>query len=278
MKGKQVCLMFASLCAVSFCGCYNMRTDPNESLDKVTFGEVLEHYLLFAHDCRRSPEECIPICIEDQKQFDRNQAEEQRKWEAFKNMPPYRPNRTGILLMDQLNEILAEISIQIRHEVVIPYKELAEQGHIEAYKVFRADVNHIMDTSGIDRKSAVLRTYTYWKNRYGEERCQQLLAAFPVIERLRADQQLGRVIARNQKRIADLIQHIPQAVDQLKAAAKDVNGIIAITNAGVQTLHIAQRLETALDYLGEFQREKYQEVLDIKAAIESIQKYNNNEI
>ena len=42
-------------------------------------------------------------------------------------------------------------------------------------------------------------------------------------------------------------------MDQLKAAAKDVNGIIAITNAGVQTLHIAQRLETALDYLGEFQ-------------------------
>ena len=64
----------------------------------------------------------------------------------------------------------------------------------------------------------------------------------------------------------------------MKAAAKDVNGIIAITNAGVQTLHIAQRLETALDYLGEFQREKYQEVLDIKAAIESIQKYNNNGI
>ncbi len=278
MKKKHVCLMFASLFAASFCGCYNMRTDPNESLDKVTFCEWCEHYLLFAHDCRRSREKCIPICIEDCKRFDRNLAEEQEKWKAFKNMEPYRPRRTGIVLMDQINRTLANITEQIRYEVVIPYKELDKQGHIQAYKVFRADIKHTMAAFNVDRKTAIQWTYTHWKNRYGGERCQQLMAAFPIIENLRADRQLGRALARNEKEIQNLIFYIPQAVTQLTAAAKTPDGIVRIVNAGAQSLRIAWELKATLGYLFEFQKEELQEARDIRVAIEDIQKHNNNEI
>ena len=271
--------MFASLFAASFCGCYNMRTDPNESLDKVTFCEWCEHYLLFAHDCRRSREKCIPICIEDCERFDRNQAEEQRKWVAFKNMRPYRPRRTGIVLMDQINRILANTSVQIRNEVVIPYKELDKQGHIQAYKVFRADMNQVMAAFKVDRKTALQWTYTHWKNRYGGERCQQLMAAFPIIENLRADRQLGRALARNADKIQDLILYIPQAERQLRAEAKNgVVGIAKITCASIQTSCIAAQLAATLDYLGEFLKEKSQEERDIRVAIEDIQKHNNKGI
>lgn len=279
MKKKYVCLMFASLFAASFCGCYNMRTDPNESLDKVTFCEWCEHYLLFAHDCRRSREKCIPICIEDCKRFDRNLAEEQEKWKAFKNMEPYRPRRTGIVLMDQINRTLANITEQIRYEVVIPYKELDKQGHIQAYKVFRADMNQVMAAFKVDRKTAIQWTYTRWKNHYGEERCQQLMAAFPIIENMRADRQLGRALARNADKIQDLILYIPQAERQLRAEAKNsVAGIAKITCASIQTSCIAAQLAATLDYLGEFLKEKSQEERDIRVAIEDIQKHNNKGI
>lgn len=280
MKKKHVCLMAAALCAASFCGCYNMRTDPNESLDKVTVGEWCEHYLLFAHDCRRSREKCIPICIEDCKRFDRNLAEEQDKWEAFKNMKPYNPHRTGIALMDKINRILANMSIQIRNEVVIPYKELDKQGHIQAYKVFRADMKHTMAAFKVDRKTALQWTYTNWKNRYGEERCQQLMAAFPIIENMQADRQLRGAIVRNADKIEELFLRRDQTVNQLIAEAKrkDGVGIAKIICAGDQTRRIIQRLAATLGYLGEFQKEELQEARDIRVAIEDIQKHNNNGI
>lgn len=270
--------MFASLFAASFCGCYNMRTDPNESLDKVTFCEWCEHYLLFAHDCRRSREKCIPICIEDCKRFDRNLAEEQEKWKAFKNMEPYRPRRTGIVLMDQINRTLANITEQIRYEVVIPYKELDKQGHIQAYKVFRADIKHTMAAFNVDRKTALQWTYTNWKNRYGEERCQQLMAAFPIIENMQADRQLRGAIVRNADKINELIIKIPLTVVQLREAAKTSKGRERISKAGRQSVSIALRLAATLGYLGEFQKEELQEARDIRVAIEDIQKHNNNGI
>lgn len=276
MKKKQVCLIFASLCAVSFCGCYNMRTDPNESLDKATFGEVLEHYLLFAHDCRRSPEECIPICIEDQKQFDRNQAEEQRKWEAFKNTPPPEYIPTRIMMVNNLNKILINVSKQIQYEVVIPYKELDKQGHVQAYRQFCADVDCTMKASRVNYYTAVQKTYKYWETRYGTERCQQLMAAIPFIENLRANQLLWKTINHNWENIQRFIREIDKARKQLEEKAKTIEGKIEIGIALTSTAQIVLQSQESLAYLADLQKQQYQKERDIRAAIERIQKYNNS--
>ena len=60
---------FAAMAAAAMCltGCYNLRTDAKESLDNCTFGESFQHYVLGAHDCRRSPKACTPVCVKDQK-------------------------------------------------------------------------------------------------------------------------------------------------------------------------------------------------------------------
>ncbi len=251
MKKKQVCLMFASLCAVSFCGC--------------RFLEV--------HDCSHSPEKCIPICIKDQEKFVKNRAEEQSKWEAFKNTPPLEYTPTGITLVDNINKILVNISNQIQYEVVIPYTELDKQGHVQAYRQFCADVDCRMRGARVNYYTAVQETYKYWETRYGAERCQQLMAAIPFIENLRANQQLRKAINRNSQNILRLIREKDKAIALLKDKKKAIEIGVAVA---LTTGPIILQLQESLAYLADLQKQKYQKERDIKTAIERIQKYNDS--
>lgn len=274
MKKKHVCLMAAALCVASFCGCYNMRTDPNESLDKVTFCEWCEHYLLFAHDCRRSREKCIPICIEDCERFDKNQAEEQRKWEAFKNMRPYPYHPTNTPVADEIGQMLFRVSTQLHDEVVVPYVELDKQGHIQAYRQFCADVNYKMNSLKIDRITATQDVYKYWETHYGTERCQELMAAIPFIENMRVDWQLLNAISDNLDDIIYLCLYPKEAAAQFKEKTKTVNGWVDIAAALVQYLEPARQFRRSVSYLWDLKKQEYQVSRDMIAAIERIQKYN----
>ena len=268
--------MAAALCAASFCGCYNMRTNPNESLDKVTFCEWCEHYLLFAHDCRRSREKCIPICDWDREQFNRNRKEEQRRWEAFKHMSihPYHPTNTpGV---DEIGSMLFRVSTQFHDEVVVPYVELDKQGHIQAYRQFCEDVNYRMNSLKIDRITAEQDVYKYWETHYGTERCQQLRAAIPFIENMRADRQLWKVIARNDKDIIKLVFKAKKVWAQLQKKMKTVKGILDIANAATQYLNFSLQLQQSVSYLTDLKKQEYQVSRDMIAAIERIQKYNKS--
>ena len=242
--------MFASLCAVSFCGC--------------RFLEV--------HDCSHSPEKCIPICIKDQEKFVKNRAEEQSKWEAFKNTPPLEYTPTGITLVDNINKILVNISNQIQYEVVIPYTELDKQGHVQAYRQFCADVDCRMRGARVNYYTAVQETYKYWETRYGAERCQQLMAAIPFIENLRANQQLRKAINRNSQNILRLIREKDKAIALLKDKKKAIEIGVAVA---LTTGPIILQLQESLAYLADLQKQKYQKERDIKTAIERIQKYND---
>ena len=277
MKKKYVCLMFASLFAASFCGCYNMRTDPNESLDKVTFCEWCEHYLLFAHDCRRSREKCIPICDWDKKQFERNRKEEQRKWEAFKNTPIYPYYGTNTPVVDEIGRMLFRVSKQLHDEVVVPYVELDKQGHIQAYRQFCADVNFRMNSLKIDRITAAQDVYKYWETHYGTERCQELMAAIPFIENMRVDGQLLEALDRNLEDIIKLIRNLiwnRGAVEQLKNKTEDLEGWADIARALKQALPPAQQLQQSIRYLMVLKKQEYQGKRNMRATIERIQKYN----
>ena len=243
--------MFASLCAVSFCGC--------------RFLEV--------HDCSHSPEKCIPICIKDQEKFVKNRAEEQSKWEAFKNTPPLEYTPTGITLVDNINKILVNISNQIQYEVVIPYTELDKQGHVQAYRQFCADVDCRMRGARVNYYTAVQETYKYWETRYGAERCQQLMAAIPFIENLRANQQLRKAINRNSQNILRLIREKDKAIALLKDKKKAIEIGVAVA---LTTGPIILQLQESLAYLADLQKQKYQKERDIKTAIERIQKYNDS--
>ena len=254
MKKKQVCLMFASLCAVSFCGCI--------------FLEV--------HDCSHSPEKCIPICIKDQEKFVKNRAEEQSKWEAFKNTPPPEYTPTGIIMVDNINKILVNVSKQIQYEVVIPYTELDKQGHVQAYRQFCADVDCRMRGARVNYYTAVQETYKYWETRYGAERCQQLMAAIPFIENLRANQQLWKAINRNRQSIIRLLRESRKAREQLIKITETIEGKIEVGLALTSTVQIILQLQESLAYLADLQKQKYQKERDIKTAIERIQKYNDS--
>lgn len=243
--------MFASLCAVSFCGC--------------RFLEV--------HDCSHSPEKCIPICIKDQEKFVKNRAEEQSKWEAFKNTPPLEYTPTGITLVDNINKILVNISNQIQYEVVIPYTELDKQGHVQAYRQFCADVDCRMRGARVNYYTAVQETYKYWETRYGAERCQQLMAAIPFIENLRANQQLRKAINRNSQNILRLIREKDKAIALLKDKKKAIEIGVAVA---LTTGPIILQLQESLAYLADLQKQKYQKERDIKTAVERIQKYNDS--
>ena len=243
--------MFASLCAVSFCGCI--------------FLEV--------HDCSHSREKCIPICIKDQEKFEKNRAEEQSKWEAFKNTPPLEYTPTGITLVDNINKILVNISNQIQYEVVIPYTELDKQGHVQAYRQFCADVDCRMRGARVNYYTAVQETYKYWETRYGAERCQQLMAAIPFIENLRANQQLRKAINRNSQNILRLIREKDKAIALLKDKKKAIEIGVAVA---LTTGPIILQLQESLAYLADLQKQKYQKERDIKTAIERIQKYNDS--
>lgn len=243
--------MFASLCAVSFCGC-----------------EFLE-----VHDCSHSPEKCIPICIKDQEKFVKNRAEEQSKWEAFKNTPPLEYTPTGITLVDNINKILVNISNQIQYEVVIPYTELDKQGHVQAYRQFCADVDCRMRGARVNYYTAVQETYKYWETRYGAERCQQLMAAIPFIENLRANQQLRKAINRNSQNILKLIREKDKAIVLLRDKNKAIEAAFALA---LKTGPMILQLQESLAYLADLQKQKYQKERDIKTAIERIQKYNDS--
>lgn len=276
MKKKYVCLMFASLFAASFCGCYNMRTDPNESLDKVTFCEWCEHYLLFAHDCRRSREKCIPICDWDKKRFNRNLVEEQRKWEAFKNMEPYPYHPTNTPVADDIGQMLFRVSTQLHDEVVVPYVELDKQGHIQAYRQFCADVNYKMNSLKIDRITATQDVYKYWESHYGTERCQELMAAIPFIENMRVDWQLLKTLDGNAEYIINLCLNSKEAMAQFKEKTKTVDGWVDIAAAITQYLEPARQIRRSVSYLLDLKKQEYQVSRDMRATIERIRKYNSS--
>ena len=288
------------LAAVMLGGCYNMRTNSNESADKITFGESLEHYLLFAHDCRRSPQECNPVCREDVEKFSRNVKAEKAKWEAFKNTRPYIYVRKNIPLVDPVNKLLARLSAQIKTEVVVPMITLDSQGHVEAYRTFQADVDYMMDTLKIDRKSAVQRVYSYWEKRYGAEKCRQLFEALPLIERARADRQLLAALIRNRKELSTLIFNAnkewkklnwqilrdteelnrlrKQGVNRetLQRAAAALESLTAKAMALGETLTIARQFSETLAYLAVFEKQNMQKAKDIEAALKDIQRVNKN--
>ena len=268
------------LAAVMLGGCYNKRTNPYESADKITFWESVEHYVLFAHDCRRSPKECTPVCREDVEKYSRNVEEGKAQWEAFKNMRPFHPVPMGIPLIDKTNRILARLSLQIRKEVVVPLIELDSQGHLEAYRTFQADVDHTMDAFKIDRKSAVQKVYSYWEKRYGAEQCRKLFEAIPLIEKMRADRQLYAAWERNKITLERLLLHfdrdLKQLIDTMRRAKHDPKEIIRLSAAGGQTLLIGAQLTETLTYLVIFEHQNFQKVKDIEAALKDIQRFNKN--
>lgn len=267
------------LAAVMLGGCYNLRTNPNESTDKITFGESLEHYILGAHDCRRSPKECSPVCREDVEKFSRNVQEEKEKWEAFKNMRPFHPVPMNIPLIDKTNRILAQLSVQIRKEVVAPLIELDSQGHLEAYRTFLSDVDYTMDTFKINREEAIQKVYTYWEKRYGAEQCRKLFEAIPIIEKMRADRQFTAAWERNKRTLASLLLYFERDLKQLIAtmhrAKHNPADIVKLSAAGTQTAIIGAQLTETLIYLVDFLvKTKMQDYIDTKAALAKIQKYN----
>lgn len=255
-----------ALIAMSLCltGCYNMRTDVTEPIDKCTFGESCEHYLLFAHDCRRTSAECNPICKEDLNKFKDNKLINERNWNRFKNFDPakYQFRRTKIILFDNINPIIIKLSCQIKYEVVIPYIELDKQGLIATYDMFMEDVKVYQkiheETYGkkMSLQTACEKTFLMWQQKYGQETCDKLFAVFPVIRSLSANRQILNAVARNAHDAARLLLHLERGIAQLKAKTKNWQGIAHISVAGLVSLNALKDLVWTTNYLAAYQEDK----------------------
>ena len=261
---KIVKLGSIAVMALCLTGCYNMRTNVNESLDKCTFGESCEHYFLFAHDCRRSPEKCNPICRRDLDKFAKSKLMSEKNWNKFKTFNPaiYQFKLTGLVLFDDINPIVKNLAFQIKHEIVIPYIELDKDGLISTYNMFIEDVkitqNIHKETTGkeLDFKTACQTTYKFWQNKYGEEQCSKLFAAFPVLKSLSAKKQLCTAVERNAFAVAKLVLRAKRGAEQLKHEAKDWKGITKITAAGLDTFGALNELGWTIAYLSVHLNEK----------------------
>ncbi len=271
--------MVASAMALCLTGCYNMRTDVNQSIEECTFGESCEHYLLFAHDCRRSPEECNPFCCKDIEKFEENKVLNEANWDRFKNFNPekYRFNPSGIIVLDKANEMLLNLAFQIKHEIVVPYIELDKEGLISTYYLFMEDIEVYRKAyketyeKELDLQTACVRVFKDWQRKYGEYNCNRLLASFPVIESLSVNQQLLNALKRNCIPAAELVLLWKDGVAQLSHESKSIWGIIRISIAGLQATVIAEELAWTTSYLAVHEGEKLEMASHVKEYLNQIQ-------
>ena len=244
--------------ALSLTGCYNMRTNVHEPMEKCTLGESCEHYLLFAHDCRRTPKECDPICSWDLEKFEENKVFCEENWNRFKNFDPakYQFRKTGIILLDDINPIIIKLAFQIKQEIIVPYIEMDKEGLISTYNMFIADVEVCQKAYNIEMQEACVRMFRFWQEKYGQETCQRLFAALPFIQSLSANKQLFNAISRNAADTERLLRRLKIAIPQLKKEAKDWRGIARITSAGLVSVSALNDLLQATAYLAIYQGDK----------------------
>ena len=257
---------FAAMAAAAMCltGCYNLRTNPYEPLDNCTVGESFQHYIFGAHDCRRTSKDCIPICAKDLKKYQENKLLSEKNWKRFTRFNPerYRYQRTGLILFDDINPIVLNLSFQIKHEIVIPYIALDKEGLISTYDMFITDVQTTQKIYKETHKKdlsfgeACKQTYAMWQKRYGEEPCKKLMNAISLIETLSANKQFVTAVARNYAAVTKLILRAERGAAQLKRAAKDWRGIVKITEASLITAGNLNELLWAVTYLNVYLTDK----------------------
>ena len=159
------------------------------------------------HTCPK-PEvsmECYPIC---RKVKEKTSKDVMTKWNNFKNTPDYNYLPiVGYPKTNEINEMLCKIAYQVKHEIVIPYIELDKEGLIAGFYEFEENVKIAQKTRGCDQQKAMELVYADWSRQpEGQAKCQQLARAVPLLQELRASNQILNAITRLSPNILNLVQ------------------------------------------------------------------------
>ena len=146
----------------------------------------------FGHDCQKNPD-CTPICVRDLAQMAKNPEQAKKNWERFKAWNIQYVPQKGCPILNSIGFKLEKLAKQFKYQVVIPYKELDEQGLISTYKYFCEDVN-VLVKSGRQQNEAINTVYEIWFKKYGKEQCDKLFAAIPLIRQMQRDKQCQQAL------------------------------------------------------------------------------------
>ena len=159
------------------------------------------------HTCPK-PEvsmECYPICKEVKEKTSKDVM---AKWENFKSTPDYNfVPIVGYPKTNEINRMLCKLGYQVKHEIVIPYIELDREGLIAGFYEFEENVKCAQKAQGCDQRKAMELVYEDWSRQPGgREKCQQLARAIPLLQQLKASNQICNAITRLSPNIFNLLQ------------------------------------------------------------------------
>ena len=139
--------------------------------------------------------ECYPIC-----KFikEKNNKDTLEQWVKFKNTPhyPFAPTHRYPKI-DEIGKMMSYLSFQVKNEIVIPYIEMDKDGLICGYHEFEKDVNAVMSARKCDLQEAMRLVLEDWqKMPDGQEKCQKLVQSIPVLQSLKASNQIRKAVYR----------------------------------------------------------------------------------
>ena len=127
---------------------------------------------------------------------------------------------------------------------------------ISTYYMFLDDVAIYQEAKKTTFDAACTHTFAYWQKKYGQQQCDRLKAAFPVIKSLSANNQLQVALARNYKTALRMLLNLKRDIKTLKKQAKTTQGILKITAASITTFAALEEILWATAYLTNHHQEK----------------------
>lgn len=223
------------------------------------------------HTCPPPEEslECYPICY---KELQGNARSVQDDWQKFKDTQhyPYVPTRR-YPKTDEIGKIVSALSYQVKHEIVIPYIELDREGLISGFYEFEADVKETVKVRNCDPETAMKLVIESWQRMPdGQEKCEKLVQAIPLLHQLRVNVQLRKAIGHLGPEVARLLTLIAKDPtfrkeykllenDFKKAIRGDLNSVgnslDAISAALNVTLHL-ENLRKSIVFLDRYLQDK----------------------
>ncbi len=244
---KKYCLLFAVLAVAAIVSGCHTCPQPEESM------------------------ECFPMCINDKENI---RLLTEKDWNSFKNFRPIPYVPVGIRLIDNAGIIISKLSVQITKEIVIPYVELDKDGMISLYYEFMESVKIVKKTQNCSSQEAVNLVWNAWlAEPNGRETCMKLQKIMPIMEQLRASQQISNAIARISPDVARLLYGLNRDIKQLEREVQTTEGKIKISLAGAQVLLKVGQLSKALAYLGALKADRSAQEKEIEEYFKSFETF-----
>ena len=222
----------------------------------------------FGHDCQKNPD-CTPICVRDLAQMTENPEQAKKNWERFKAWNIHYVQRKGCPELNRIGFKLEALAKQFKYQVVIPYKELDEQGLISTYKYFCEDVN-VLVRSGRQQNEAIYTVYEIWFKKYGKEQCDKLFAAIPLIRQMQRDKQCQQALRILLPEIDRLLlksltdkYFFKKFGDELAREVLTLDGMFAVKDYFM----ICGEVGFGIAYVREVDSKNAKELADIEAAL-----------